>query len=156
METQQALPGKTGRRRHLRQDHHHQSGSSSTAGVRLTTPCSPRLLLLLLLLLTPSLPPSPPQRDTTQPTPPPTSLHLNPPGRGPTVFPQRGRKCPRVARDAAATKLKPRKARWPAPRPIRIQHSVRSGPLLLLRPVLCSPGGPSGRWLHHRGRGREA
>lgn len=155
------LRGQTGRRHHLHQDHRPRSGSSSTAGVPLTTPCSPPLLLL-----TPSLPPSTTQRDTIPLSPPHASLQLKRPGQDPTVFLQRDRKCRRAALAAAAAK--PRN--FPTPRPIRINHKCRNtlsptlrpirirficrtGPLLLLHPVLCSPGGPSDRWLRPRKRG---
>lgn len=143
---QQTLPGRTERRHRLHRDRLHQSGSSSTAVVRLTTPCSPPLLLQLLP--SQSLPPSALQMDTTQLTPPPTSLLLKRPGRGPTVFLQRGRKWQRVACDVVATKLKPRSSHLTTAHPVRIRLSFRIGPLLLLHPVLCSPEGASGRWLH--------
>lgn len=143
------FPGKTGRRHPLLQDHHPQSGSSSTAGERLTTPCSPPHLLLLLL--TPSLPPSTLQGLTIQPTHPPTSLHLTLPGRGPSVFLQRGRKWWRAGvQDAAA--VKPRNAQ--SPRPIRISLSFRNASLPLLHLAPCSPGGDSGRWLRPIEKGR--
>lgn len=161
------LPSQTGRRRRLPRDRHPRSGSSFTAGERLTTPCSPPLLLLLL---TPSLPPLTPQRDTMRLTPPHTSLYLKHPDRGPTVFLQRGRKCRRAARDAAAARLKPRSTLLPTPRPIRINHRCRNTLSLMLRPIRirlnfrncplllrrrapCSPGGPSDRWLRPRKRG---
>ncbi len=161
------LPAQTGRRRHLLRDHRLRSGSSSTAGERLTTPCSPPLLLLLR---TPSLHPSTAQRETTRPTAPLTSLHSKRPGRGPTVFLQRDRKCRRAARTAAVAMLKPRNTRFLTPHPIRINQkgrntlspkhhpisirpSFRKCPLLLLHPVLCSPGGASGQWLRPREKG---
>lgn len=152
MEMQRALPGKTGRRRCLHRDRPHQSGSSFTADVHLTTPCSP----LLLLLPSQSLRPSALQMDTTRLTLPPTSLLLKRPGRGLTVFLQRGRKWRRVARDVAATKLKPRDSHPTTARPLRIRPSFRTGPSLSLHPVPCYPGGVSDRWLHPSEKRREA
>lgn len=140
------LPGQIGRRRRLPRDRRPRSGSSSIAGEHLTTPCSPPLHLLLLLL--------PP------PLSPPTFLQQKRPDSDPTVSLRRGRTCPRAAHAAAAPK--PKNTRFPAPRPIRINRtgrntnypmfrpirtrlSFRKCPLLLLRPVPCSPGGRSDR-----------
>lgn len=134
------LPYQTGRRRRLPRDRRPRSGSSSIAGERRTMPSSPPPLLLLLTA------------STTRLTPPRTLLRLKRPDRGPTVFLRRGRKCRRAARAATAAKLRPRNTSTPPP-PIRISLRFRSCHLPSLRPVLCSPGGPSDRWLCPRERG---
>lgn len=147
------MSDQTGRRHLLLRDLHPPSGSSFTVGEHLTIPFSPPLPRLL----SPTLPPS-------TLTPPRTSLLLKHPDRGLTVLLWRDRMYQRAARTVAATKLRPRITDIPSQWPIRIHprcssiltvtlHPLRQDyPLLWLRPVPCSPGGPSDQWLCPRKR----